>query len=141
MIIDNDYDRCREFMKQHGGMSHVDEVCIGYEKDGEIIGAASYGWYTGSTMHMHIAKLKGRFVPMEFIWFAIYYPFFQCGVKMLICMIDSNNRANQVAEHAGFIMTNTIKDGGIEGDLNTWVLTRDSAKLLNYTPRYHHGRQ
>jgi hypothetical protein len=140
MIIDNDFDRCRAFLKEHGGQSHVEEICIGYESNGDLIAAIGYGWYTGKTMHMHIAKLAGRYVPMSFMWFAFYYPFVQCGVKMLMCVTDSMNKADKIAQHAGFRLAHSIPDAGLEGDLNTWILDKQNAKLLNYKPRLKYGR-
>lgn len=134
-IIDNDYERCRQWMKDQKASSYCEEICIGLESNGELIAAIGYGWYNTKSMHMHLAKKQGTNVSREFLWFAFYYPFYVCGTDLLICITVQDNKADRVAKHAGFNLHGVIPNGAPDGNLNIWVLRKENAKLLNYKIR------
>lgn len=134
-IIDNDFDRCRQWMKDRGASSYCEEVCIGLELDGELIAAIGYGWYNTKSMHMHIAKAPGRYVTRSFLWFAFYYPFFVCGAELVISLTESGNEADRVARHAGYTLSHSIPDASPSGNINIWVLRKENAIPLNYMKR------
>jgi len=137
-IIDDDSPRCRYFLQQNGGSSYADETCIGYEWDGELVAAIGYGWYTGKAIHMHIAKIKGSFVSREFLWFAFYYAFIVCAAEFVISIVESGSQSDRIAKHAGFELHNTIQGAGVQGDLNIWIVNKESARLLHYKG-FKHG--
>jgi len=139
-IVDKDYARCRQWMKESGASSYCEEICIGLEKDGELIAAVGYGWFNGKSIHMHIAKTNGACVTREFLWFAFYYPFNVCGVEMIICLTQSGSKPDRIARHAGFCLSHVIHDAAPDSDMNIWVLSKQNAKLLNYKIRSYHGR-
>lgn len=132
-IIDNDYPRCREWMRRQLGASHCEEICIGLEKNGELIAAVAYGWFNQISMHQHIAVAPGERMTKEFFWFMFYYPFVQIGVKMLISFNSTDNpRAVRLAQHAGYRLHSKVKCASPGGDMILWTMTRDDCKPLRF---------
>jgi RimJ/RimL family protein N-acetyltransferase len=81
---------------------------IGLERDGKIIAVAGFDTYYGESIQTHIA-IDGR-INREFIWFIMYYPFDQLGVKKVIAPIRSNNEKSiRFAKHLGFELEAIIK--------------------------------
>lgn len=132
-IIDKDYERCRYWMRQQIGASHVEEICIGLEKNGELIAATAFGWYNQVSMHQHIVVAPGERMTREFFWFMFYYPFEQVGVRMLISFNSTDNpKAARLAKHAGYRLHSKVKNGSPNGDMLLWTMTKDDCRPLRF---------
>lgn len=135
-VIDNDFPRCREWLRKTLGPSHCEEICIGLEKNGDLIAVTAFGWFNRKSMHQHIAIKPGEYLPREFWWFMFFYPFQTCGVDMLISINSTEQpAAMRLAQHAGYRLHATIPGGSPNGDLNIWIMRREDARPLRYKIR------
>ena len=130
-IIDNDFTRCREWLKEQKFSSYVEEICIGLERNGELVSCTSYGKFNGKSMHAHIAIKPGQSLTKTFTWFMFYYPFIQCGVDVLVSWHDeSQEKAIKLARHLGFKEQCRFKDICYYGDIIISTLKKEDCKWL-----------
>ena len=132
-IIDNDYDRLRDWWSDFMGYPVTMQAMIGLEKDGEIICIFGYDNFNGKSCHQHFICNPGKYVPRDYIWFSYFYPFNQMGVEMLIGMLPSNNdRIIDLAKHAGFVEKYRIVGAHPEGDIILSTLNKQDCRFLKY---------
>lgn len=130
-IIDNDFERCREWMRQQMQTASCEDVAIGLEKNGELIAATSYGKFNQVSMHAHIAIAEGERLNREFAWFMLYYPFVQIGVNALIVLVDSSReRAIRLQNHLGYQTIAEIPDSCPNGPMLVRVLYKHNCRWL-----------
>lgn len=113
------------------------EICtaIGYEKQGELVGAVMFDGYTGKkgaeggNIFMH-SRIDGR-VPREFYWMVFDYPFNQLKVKYVRGIVNVNNSAAiKFNEHVGFKREALLRDYFLNGDAIVYGITRDNCRFL-----------
>ena len=132
-IIDNDYDRLRDWWSDFVGHTACMQTMIGLEKDGEIVCIFGYDNFNGKSCQQHIVYKQGEYVPRNYVWFVYYYPFMQMGVDMLIGMLPSNNdRIIDLAKHAGFVEKYRIVGAHPEGDIILSTLNKQDCRFLKY---------
>ena len=112
-------------------------TCIGYEIDGQLIGAVMYDGYTGKkgeeggTIFIHSRIDQPRKMPREFYWLVFAYPFNQLKVKYVRGIVNINNLAAQkFNEHVGFKREAQLRDYFLNGDAIIYGLTRDDCRFL-----------
>jgi hypothetical protein len=131
-IIENDYERCREFCSSFGLNANVIEVFIGIEKDGELIGCSGYDRFFKTSIQQHICLKPGAKIPRIFWHVIAFYPFVQCGVDMLIGMTPSTNQeALRLAKKYGYVEQSRIKGAVTGGDLVIQTLHKENCKWHN----------
>jgi RimJ/RimL family protein N-acetyltransferase len=89
---------------------------IGLENNGKIVAVAGFDTYYGESVQTHLA-IDGR-INREFLWFIMYYPFDQLGVKKVIAPIRSNNQKSiRFVKHLGYELEARIKNVYPDADL------------------------
>jgi len=110
---------------------------IGIEGDGEIIAGATYDYYNGACLNMHIASKGKHWITREALHFAFWYPFVQLGVKRINGFIPASRKeAIRFAEHLGFVHEHTLKHGAPDCDMLLYRMLKDECRWLNMKVRY-----
>jgi len=131
-IIDNDLARCQQWLgDKTGGVGTDMVVCIGLEKDGELIAVTGYNLFNGKSCHVHFCIEKGAYLTRNYLWFMHYYPFVQSGLDMMIAlMAASNERILRLAKHCGYQEKYRLDKAHPDGDMVLCTLTRNECKYL-----------
>ena len=131
-IIDNDLPRCQQWLADKtGGVGTDMVVCIGLEKDGQLIAVTGYNLFNGKSCHVHFCIEKGAYPTRQYIWFVHYYAFVQAGLTMMIAlMAASNERILRLARHLGYVEKYRIDDAHPEGEMILCTLTKENCKYL-----------
>jgi len=102
-IIDNDLQRCQEWVSGKGVVGSDLVITIGLENNGKLISVAGFNQFNGRSAFVHFYMDKASFVPKKYVWFIHYYAFVQCGLSMLIAAMDSTNeKILRLAMHLGY---------------------------------------
>jgi len=56
-------------MKKQLVTAYVEEICIGLEKDGELIVVVSLGKFNRASAHVHVAIAPGQGLTRQFLWY------------------------------------------------------------------------
>ena len=130
-IIDNDPNRCIEYLIKSGLHAKNMDVFIGLEKDGYMIACSAFDSYNGASIFHHICISKGFYIPRKFWWFMSYYCFIQLGVECMIGITPSTNKdAIKLSKHYGYIEQYRLKNACIGGDLVIQTIKKDECKWL-----------
>lgn len=92
---------------------------IGLERDGELIAAVVFNYYSECDIAMHLAAIPGkRWLTRAFLRTAFSYPFDQLGVRRITGYVPAKNLdARRLDEHLGFkcegIMRHALKDDDV----------------------------
>jgi RimJ/RimL family protein N-acetyltransferase len=117
VIVDRQEELGRWIAERNGHRYIPDNgTYIGLESNGKIVAVAGFDTYYGESVQTHLA-IDGR-INREFLWFIMYYPFDQLGVKKVIAPIKSNNEKSiRFAKHLGFELEARIKNVYNDADL------------------------
>jgi RimJ/RimL family protein N-acetyltransferase len=102
-IVIGENERCCAFMRARvPGCRSQDDVCIGLERDGQLIACVLYCHYSGHDIEMHTA-IDAR-VTRAWVVAIFAYPFLQLGVARVSTMTAiANVRARKLIHHLGFV--------------------------------------
>jgi hypothetical protein len=123
-----------------GGKYQNGNVCIGIEKDGELVVGVMYDGYTGEngSISMHWRVDDPKAVTRLFYWMAFDYPFNHAKVRRITGLVDSSNtRAIRVDEKLGFKCEARLESYFPKGDALVFRLFKDECRFLGerYAPR------
>jgi hypothetical protein len=135
-IVDQEHERVGAWMATQGAAAWREgAVCIGCERDGELVAAAMFDFCNGASIFAHIA-VTGRF-NREWLWFICYYPFVQLGCQTVIGLVSSANaKARRFDEHFGFQLQCTLPGADLDGDLLIYTLRKEHCRFLNRRPSH-----
>ncbi len=116
----------------------VTKLCkaIGYEHNGQLIGAVMYDGFTGDddgggTIFIHSRIDLPNKLPREFYWMVFDYPFNQLKVQYVRGIVNANNlQAQKFNEHVGFKREALLRDYFLNGDAIIYGITRDDCRFL-----------
>lgn len=117
----------------HGFAFHPEEeVVIARVVDGAVVGGAIFNKYLGTSMQVHVAGLRPRWISKDLLWICFHYPFVQVGVRKLIGPVNSSNtEAMRFNLACGFKVEAVVKDVYPDGDLNVLSLYREDCRFLD----------
>lgn len=121
-IIFNERERIGDWAKDRIG--HIQSwgewyQSIGLERDGALIAAVVFNYYSDCDIAMHIAAMAGkRWLNRDYLKTCFSYPFVQLGVRRVTGYVPEKNlEAQKFDEHLGFIreglMRNAIRDDNV----------------------------
>jgi len=131
-IIDNELSRCQKWLGDKAGSVGTDMVvCIGLERNGELIAVTGYNLFNGRSCHVHFCIKKGAYPTRQYIWFVHYYAFIQAGLEMMIAfMAASNERILKLTRHLGYVEKYRLEDAHPNGDMVLCTLSAKNCKFL-----------
>lgn len=134
--IITDAELCQEWVaKKYNIVGKELTVCIGLQRNNELIAVCGYNNFNGVSCHAHYYH-DTNYAPARFLWFIHYYPFVQCGLKMMIA-ITHNPKMVKLAEKLGYIFEGVLVNAHPQGDLAIGTLTKENCRFI--TARYARG--
>ena len=131
-IVDNELSRCQKWLgDKTGGVGTDMVVCIGLERNGELIAVTGYNLFNGRSCHVHFCIEKGAYPTRQYVWFVHYYAFIQAGLEVMIAfMAASNERILKLARHLGYVEKYRLEDAHPDGDMVLCTLSAKNCKFL-----------
>jgi RimJ/RimL family protein N-acetyltransferase len=122
----------RDFIVARTGIAPTEHfVCIGREKDGELVAVVGYDNYTGTSIEMHVASKGDYWGTKSLLCAAFDYPFNVCNCKVVIGVISSGNEmALRLSRRLGFKTQTVIEDAHPDGALHIMVMRRKDCRWL-----------
>jgi RimJ/RimL family protein N-acetyltransferase len=122
----------RDFIVARTGIATTEHfVCIGREKDGELVAVVGYDNYTGTSIEMHVASKGDYWMTKSFLRAAFDYPFNVCNCKVVIGVVSSESKeALRLGHHLGFKTQTVIEDAHPDGALHILVMRRKDCRWL-----------
>lgn len=103
---------------------------LGLEKDGELVCGVVYEANNGASVRAHIANTG--YIPRGFLYAIFAYPFIQCGLHVIIGLVDSNNvRALKFDLKLGFRLSTVVPNAVVGGDLAVLTMNRKYCRFLS----------
>jgi hypothetical protein len=88
---------------------------IGYEIDGALRGGVVYTDYTPA--NLVISAVLEAPLTRSFLFSIFYYPFIQCRVRHVACMVEESNlRSINICKRAGFTLEGRLREAAIGGE-------------------------
>jgi RimJ/RimL family protein N-acetyltransferase len=100
--------------------------------DMKLVGVA-YAWHSfiGRICLINIVVQDKRVLTRQVIREAFRYPFEVAGCEAVLALVDSSNKESMsLCERTGFEVEHRITNGGLEGDLVFWQMTKDRCPWL-----------
>ena len=114
-LVLTEKERCGEFARSR--IPHVPSwgewyEAIGLERDGELVAAVIYNFYSDCDIAMHIAAVPGRrWLNREFLRAAFRYPFVQLEVQRVTGYVPEKNvDALRFDLHLGFVQEGRMRE-------------------------------
>lgn len=114
------------------GALFVPDECAGKLAEKEDVGVA-IGWngFVGRTCMINIVVQKPECLTRWVIGEIFRFPFEICGLNAVLATVDNvNKKSLELCRRSGFEKIHTIPDGGTEGDLVCFVMTRAKCRWL-----------
>lgn len=110
-----------EEFSMSGTPMSMDQVAIG----------VAYNGFIGKTCAMHVVIQHPKYLSRKIIQTAFVYPFVQCGVEVILGLVDSTNKAAEDFDRRiGFKEVHTVRNGGLDGDLIIFQMHKADCRWL-----------
>jgi RimJ/RimL family protein N-acetyltransferase len=116
----------------HFNPSEQPFTAIGLERDGEIIAATIYNYYSGASIAMSFAAIPGRrWLTREYLHAIFRYPFVQLGVRRVTGYVATRNFASvRFAYKLGGKLEGVMRKALPDDDLLVFGLLREECKWI-----------
>lgn len=116
----------------------VDQSMCRYDGE-ERLGGFVFTHFLGSSIAVHSAGERHRWVSRELIWMLFDYAFNQLGTSMILAPVASDNYPALIMDmRVGFTLQATIRDAYEPGKhLMILALTKRDCRWLSLKPRQH----
>jgi len=104
-------------------------ACVGLERDGKIVSVCGYNSFNSKSCFIHFYTTV-KYAPRKYLWFIHFYPFVQCGLKMVIA-ITGNPAMIKLAEKLGYTPQGFLTDAHPDGGLAIGTLKKEDCRFLN----------
>ena len=131
-VTTQNQDELRSWLSKVGEFEYPQEtMCIGQEKDGQLIAVVGYSHFTPNSCQIHVASTDVYWLN-KYLLFAIFdYPFNKLGVKVIIAPIyKGNSKSLNLCRKLGFEQVADIPYGHPNGDLIVVAMKRNQCKWL-----------
>jgi RimJ/RimL family protein N-acetyltransferase len=125
-------EKLREWIKKHGE-SQIDDktMCIGQEKDGELVGVVAFNNISDKSCQFHVASTTEYWVTRKLLFAMFDYPFNKLKVKVILAPISKDNKKSlNFGRKLGFQQVADIPYGHPNGDLIVMAMKRNQCNWL-----------
>ena len=131
-ITTENQEDLRKWLSKVGGVQYPDTtMCIGQEKDGELIAVVGYNNFTPNACQIHVASTNIYWLNKALLHAIFDYPFNILEVKVIIAPICKDNyKSLQLCRKLGFEQVADIPYGHQDGDLIVMVMKRNRCTWL-----------
>lgn len=138
-IIDKDHARVGHWLQAQGACQYNSAaVCIGLERNGELVAGVQYEQYSGvgGSMLVSIA-VTGR-PTKTFMRYICDYAAYEAKVNMVYAMVgEGNTKSQRLVEQMGFVRLCAVPQSHPTGATYLYGLWKSGCKYL--TRRLQHG--
>ena len=122
----------REWLSEAGKDKYSDDtMCIGQEKDGQLIAVVGYNNFTEKLCQIHVASTDVYWLNKDLLFAIFDYPFNKVGVKVILAPIcKDNHKSLNLCRKLGFEKVAEIPYAHKDGDLVIMSMKRNQCKWL-----------
>ena len=122
----------RKWLSEVGKDKYSDEtMCIGQEKDGQLIAVVGYNNFTEKLCQIHVASTDVYWLNKDLLFAIFDYPFNKVGVKVILAPIcKDNHKSLNLCRKLGFEKVAEIPYAHKDGDLVIMSMKRNQCKWL-----------
>lgn len=122
----------RNWLSKVGNFEYPQEtMCIGVEKDGELVGVIGFNNFMPNSCEIHVASTNVYFLNKWYLNCVFDYPFNKLKVKVILAPIYKGNvKSLNLCRKLGFEQVADIPYGHPEGDLIVVAMKRNQCKWL-----------
>jgi len=116
-----------------GHFSPTNATAFGVEDDNEIIGVVAFNYYSGTSVHMNVAALPGRYwLTKEFLWRSFAYPFLQLKCNRVTALVREDNiHAQKFDENLGFVREGLLRKESKDGqNMIVYGMLKEECRFL-----------
>ena len=131
-VTTKNQEELRSWINKHG-VGEFDEktMCIGQEKDGELIGVVAYTNFYPKVCQFHVGATTEYWVTKELLAAMFDYPFNKLEVEVILAPIAKDNiKSLTFGRKLGFQQVADIPYGLGDGDLIVMAMKRNQCKWL-----------
>lgn len=127
-----DQNSLRKWLSKVGEFNYPQEtMCIGQEKDGELIAVVGYNNVTTNSCQIHVASTDVYWLNKDLLFAIFDYPFNKLKVKVILAPICKENvKSLNLCRKLGFEQVGEIPYGHSNGDLIVVAMKRNQCKWL-----------
>jgi len=131
-VITAPQQELRKWLCSKGGEDYpVETMCIGQEKNGELIAVVGYNNFTQKLCQIHVASTDVYWLNKDLLFAIFDYPFNKVGVKVIIAPIcKDNSKSLNLCRKLGFEKVADIPYAHKNGDLIIMSMKRNQCKWL-----------
>ena len=108
-----------------------DTMCIGQEKDGELIAVVGYNSFLPKSCQIHVASTDVYWLSKKLLFAIFDYPFNKLKVEVIIAPIVKDNvKSLNLCRKLGFEQVADIPYGHPNGDLIVVTMKRNQCKWI-----------
>ncbi len=139
MIVSTPREALWVWMNQRLGTPWSDDFrAIGKVVGNDLKAAVGYNSFVGKTCCIHVAIEDPAVIDRAFVRAAFEYPFTQCGVHVLLGLVDSeNSKAIEFNRKLGFKEAHFIPEAGLHGDLLIFQMRKSDCRWT----KVKHGKE
>jgi RimJ/RimL family protein N-acetyltransferase len=122
----------KEWLSEAGKDKYSDDtMCIGQEKDGQLIAVVGYNNFTEKLCQIHVASTDVYWLNKDLLFAIFDYPFNKVGVKVILAPIcKDNHKSLNLCRKLGFEKVAEIPYAHKDGDLVIMSMKRNQCKWL-----------
>lgn len=131
MRVISDFARCSLYLERHGLYSpRWDDVVLGVERDGVLVGAVAYADFNGASMQMHCAG-EGAWLSRRVLRHLFDYPFNVARCRVVIATVPATNaRALSLNARLGFREVGRVPDAYPDADMVVMAMRRSECRWI-----------
>jgi RimJ/RimL family protein N-acetyltransferase len=131
-IATENQDNLRDWLSEVGNFDYPQEtMCIGQEKDGELIAVVGYNNFLPNSCHIHVASVDVHWLTRDLLFAIFDYPFNKLEVKVILAPIGQKNvKSLNLCRKLGFKKVADIPYSHPDGNLIIMAMKRNQCKWL-----------
>jgi len=131
-VTTENQEQLRSWLSRVGQCEYPKEtMCIGQQKDGELIAVVGYNNFTESLCQIHVASTDKYWLNKDLLFAIFDYPFNKAKVKVILAPICKDNfKSLNLCRKLGFKQVADIPYGHPNGDLIVVAMKRNQCKWL-----------
>ena len=131
-VTTKNQDELRNWLSQVGKFDYPKEtMCIGQEKDGELIAVVGYNQFLPNSCNIHVATTNVFWLTKDLLFAIFDYPFNKLKVKVILAPIGQNNQKSlNLCRKLGFEQVANIPYSHPDGNLVIMAMKRNQCKWL-----------
>jgi L-amino acid N-acyltransferase YncA len=131
-VTTENQEELRNWLSKVGSFKYPAEtMCIGQEKNGELIAVVGYNEFLTNSCHIHVASTEVIWLTKDLLFAIFDYPFNKLKVKVILAPIGQNNtKSLRLCRKLGFKQVADIPYCHPNGNLVIMAMERNQCRWL-----------